>query len=84
MSEQLSFVFYTPQFEGPIDLLLHLVRKHRVDIRSIPITTIADEFTTYLRRYKSLDIELTSDFLVMAATLMQLKSKAILPRLNET
>ncbi len=76
-------VFTLPNFEGPLDLLLYLVRKHEVDIRSIPITTIADEFLDYLSRMKSLDMEITSDFILMAATLMQMKSKALLPAHNE-
>ncbi|HAA85252.1 MAG TPA: chromosome segregation protein ScpA [Kosmotogaceae bacterium] len=76
-------VFTLPNFEGPLDLLLYLVRKHEVDIRSIPITTIADEFLDYLSKMKSLDMEITSDFILMAATLMQMKSKALLPVLDE-
>ena len=82
MGEQLSFVFNLPEFEGPLDLLIYLVRKHRVDIRSIPITTIADEFISHIEKMKSLDMEIASDFMVMASTLMEMKSKAILPRLN--
>ncbi|KUK95218.1 MAG: Chromosome segregation and condensation protein ScpA [Thermotogales bacterium 46_20] len=78
-----GMVFTLPNFEGPLDLLLYLVRKHEVDIRSIPITTIADEFLDYLSKMKSLDMEITSDFILMAATLMQMKSKALLPVLDE-
>ncbi len=78
-----GMVFTLPNFEGPLDLLLYLVRKHEVDIRSIPITTIADEFLSYLSKMKSLDMEITSDFILMAATLMQMKSKALLPVLDE-
>lgn len=78
-----GMVFTLPNFEGPLDLLLYLVRKHEVDIRYIPITTIADEFLDYLSKMKSLDMEITSDFILMAATLMQMKSKALLPVLDE-
>ena len=78
-----GMVFTLPNFEGPLDLLLYLVRKHEVDVRSIPITIIADEFLDYLSKMKSLDMEITSDFILMAATLMQMKSKALLPVLDE-
>ncbi len=63
--EQLELVFSFPEFEGPLDLLVYLVRKHRVDIRSIPITVIADEFIAHVNKMKSLDMVVTSDFLVM-------------------
>ncbi len=81
--EQMKFVFNLPEFEGPLDLLLFLVRKHRVDIRSIPITVIADEFMNHINKMKSLDMDVTSDFLVMASTLMEMKSRALLPRLSD-
>jgi segregation and condensation protein A len=81
--EQIKFVFNLPEFEGPLDLLLFLVRKHRVDIRSIPITIIADEFMNHINKMKSLDMDVTSDFLVMASTLMEMKSRALLPRLSD-
>ncbi|PVD16616.1 chromosome segregation and condensation protein ScpA [Mesotoga sp. Brook.08.105.5.1] len=80
--EQLELVFSFPEFEGPLDLLVYLVRKHRVDIRSIPITVIADEFIAHVNKMKSLDMVVTSDFLVMASTLMEMKSKALLPRMS--
>lgn len=81
--EQLGLVFNFPEFEGPLDLLLYLVRKHRVDIRSIPITVIADEYISHISKMKSLDMEIASDFIVMATTLMEMKSRALLPRLSE-
>jgi len=80
--EQMKLIFTLPEFEGPLDLLLFLVRKHRVDIRSIPITVIADEFIAHIEKMKSLDMVVTSDFLLMASTLLQMKSKALLPRLS--
>lgn len=80
--EQMKLIFTLPEFEGPLDLLLFLVRKHRVDIRSIPITVIADEFISHIEKMKSLDMVVTSDFLLMASTLLQMKSKALLPRLS--
>jgi len=80
--EQLRLVYSLPEFEGPLDLLLFLVRKHRLDIRSIPITIIADEFLAHIEKMKKFDMEVTTDFIVMASTLMQMKSKALLPRLS--
>ncbi|MEA2066354.1 MAG: segregation/condensation protein A [Thermotogota bacterium] len=81
MSEE-KLVFTLPEFEGPLDLLLFLVRKHRVDVRQIPLSTIADEFVAHLEKMKFLELEVTSDFIIMASTLMQMKSKALLPRMN--
>jgi segregation and condensation protein A len=81
MSEE-KLVFTLPEFEGPLDLLLFLVRKHRVDVRQIPLSVIADEFVAHLEKMKFLELEVTSDFLIMASTLMQMKSKALLPRMN--
>ncbi len=67
-------------FAGPLDLLLYLVRKEEVDIYDIPIAKITDQYIRYIELLKSLDIDLAGDFLVMAATLMQIKSAMLLPR----
>lgn len=67
-------------FAGPLDLLLYLVRKEEVDIYDIPIAEITDQYIRYIELLKSLDIDLAGDFLVMAATLMQIKSAMLLPR----
>ncbi|MBN2180603.1 MAG: segregation/condensation protein A [Sedimentisphaerales bacterium] len=67
-------------FAGPLDLLLYLVRKEEVDIYDIPIAKITDQYIHYIEVLKSLDIDLAGDFLVMAATLMQLKSAMLLPK----
>lgn len=67
-------------FAGPMDLLLYLVRKEEVDIYDIPIARITDQYIRYIEMLKSLDIDLAGDFLVMAATLMQIKSAMLLPR----
>jgi segregation and condensation protein A len=67
-------------FAGPMDLLLHLVRKEEVDIYDIPIAKITDQYIHYLEMLKQLDIDVAGDFLVMAATLMQIKSAMLLPR----
>jgi len=67
-------------FAGPLDLLLYLVRKEEVDIYDIPIAKITDQYIRYIDLLKSLDIDLAGDFLVMAATLMQIKSAMLLPK----
>jgi len=67
-------------FAGPLDLLLYLVRKEEVDIYDIPIAKVTDQYIRYIELLKSLDIDLAGDFLVMAATLMQIKSAMLLPR----
>ena len=67
-------------FAGPLDLLLYLVRKEEVDIYDIPISKITDQYIRYIELLKSLDIDLAGDFLVMAATLMQIKSAMLLPK----
>jgi segregation and condensation protein A len=67
-------------FAGPLDLLLYLVRKEEVDVYDIPIARITDQYLQYLELLKQLDIDLAGDFLVMAATLMEIKSAMLLPR----
>lgn len=67
-------------FAGPLDLLLYLVRKEEVDIYDIPIARITSQYLHYLEVLKQLDVDLAGDFLVMAATLMEIKSAMLLPR----
>jgi segregation and condensation protein A len=66
-------------FEGPLDLLLHLVRKQEVDIYQVNLTRIAGEFVAYIDQMRQLDLEVAGDFLVMAATLLYIKSRELLP-----
>lgn len=66
-------------FEGPLDLLLYLIKKEELDIYDIPITRITEQYLEYLNLMELLDLELAGEFLVMAATLMQIKSKMLLP-----
>lgn len=66
-------------FEGPLDLLLYLIKKDDLDIKDIPIVDITDQYMQYIEVMKMLDLDLVGDFLVMAATLMQIKSKMLLP-----
>jgi segregation and condensation protein A len=66
-------------FHGPLDLLLFLVKRNEVDVLDIPIAAIADQFRDYLLVMQHLDVELAGDFVVMAATLMEIKSRMLLP-----
>ena len=68
------------QYEGPLDLLLDLIRKQQIDIKDIPIATITSQYLAYLDRARELDMDLGSDFIYMAATLIHIKSKMLLPR----
>ena len=67
-------------FEGPLDLLLHLIEKDKLDIYDIPIVSITEQYIAYLKQLQSFDMELASEFLVMAATLLQIKSRMLLPK----
>lgn len=67
-------------YEGPLDLLLHLVHKNRVDIKDIPIHEITDQYLAYLEAAKAFDLELSSTFFTMAATLLYIKSRMLLPK----
>ncbi len=67
-------------FEGPLDLLLHLIEKDKVDIYDIPIVSITEQYIEYLQAMEEFDMETASDFLVMAATLLQIKSRMLLPK----
>jgi segregation and condensation protein A len=68
-----------PVFEGPLDLLLHLIRENRLDIYDIPIAQVTDQYLQYLSLMESLDLEIAGEFLVMAATLLEIKSRMLLP-----
>jgi len=66
-------------FEGPLDLLLYLIRKNEVDIYDIPISEITEQYVEYINLMEMLDLDIAGEFLVMAATLLQMKSAAMLP-----
>jgi segregation and condensation protein A len=71
-------------FRGPLDLLLYLVKREEVDVRDIPVARVAEQFKQYLDVIQLIDVERAGDFLVMAATLMEIKSRLLLPRAEET
>ncbi len=68
------------RFEGPLDLLLHLINRNRLDITDIPISLVTTQYLQYLEFLKALNIDVAAEYLVMAATLMHIKSKMLLPR----
>ena len=70
-------------FEGPMDLLLHLIDEAKIDIYDIPINEITEQYIDYITRMEELDLEVTSEFLVMAATLLEIKSKMLLPQVKK-
>jgi segregation and condensation protein A len=70
-------------FRGPLDLLLFLVKRHEIDICDIPIARLTEQFLEYLRVIEIVDVERAGDFLVVAATLMEIKSRMLLPRTDE-
>ena len=79
MNDPMSYEVKLEVFQGPLDLLIHLIRKNEVDIFDIPIATITDQYLEYLELMKALNITLAGDFLVMASTLIHIKSKMLLP-----
>ncbi len=76
----MSYQVQLAVFAGPLDLLLHLIERSEVDIYDIPIATITGQFLAYLRTMELLNLEIAGEFLVMAATLMQIKAKMLLPK----
>ncbi|HVM31942.1 MAG TPA: segregation/condensation protein A, partial [bacterium] len=80
----MTYQITLPSFDGPMDLLLHLIKEHELDIYDIPISKITKEYLAYLEIMRSLNLEIAGDFLVMASTLMHVKSKMLLPLEPET
>ncbi len=68
-------------FDGPLDLLLTLIKEHELDIMTVPLATVAEQYFAYIRIMEAIDVELAAEYLVVAATLVFLKSKALLPPL---
>src|SRR5437660_6650378 len=72
--------FHLEQYDGPLDLLLDLIRKQQVNIYDIPIASITQQYLAYMQRALELDIELSAEFVYMAATLIHIKSRMLLPK----
>ena len=70
-------------FEGPFDLLLHLIKKNKMDISDIKIYEITNQYLEYIHTMEELDLEITSEFIVIAATLIEIKSKLLLPKVKD-
>ncbi|HMQ47854.1 MAG TPA: segregation/condensation protein A [Saprospiraceae bacterium] len=75
-----AFTIKLPQFEGPFDLLLFFIERDELDIYDIPIGKITDDFLNYIRQMEQLNIDLASEFILVAATLCRIKAKMLLPR----
>lgn len=79
----MSFHVRTTVFEGPLDLLLQLITKHQVEITAVGLTEVVGEYLAFLDEMREMDIEVTSEFLLIAATLIQLKAQSLLPTTSE-
>ncbi|RMH72944.1 MAG: segregation/condensation protein A [Gemmatimonadetes bacterium] len=77
-----TLTFQLESFEGPLNLLLHLIQKHKIDIYNIPIAQITQQYLAYIERMQELNLDIAGEFLVMAATLMNIKSRLMLPVLS--
>ena len=76
----MTYTIKLKQFEGPFDLLLYFIKRDELDIYDIPIASITEDFLTYIRNMEALNIDLASEFILVAATLMRIKAKMLLPR----
>jgi segregation and condensation protein A len=83
MAEPETYRVKLETFEGPLDLLLYLIRKNEVDIYDIPVALIVEQYMGYLDLMRALNLDVAGDFIVMAATLSHLKSQLLLPRTDE-
>ena len=79
----MSFTVSTDLFKGPIDLLLFLVRRHELDLPEISLSSIAQQYVEYLEVLKEIEIDVVGDFIEVASLLVEMKSKAVLPRNEE-
>ena len=78
-----DLLFKLDVFEGPLDLLLHLISKNKVNIYDIPIALITDQYMEYIQSMENADLEISTEFLVMAAKLLYIKSRVLLPQYDE-
>ncbi len=83
LSPQAAFKIVLPAFEGPLDLLLHLIREHKIDIFDIPISLITEKYLQTLKVMKELNLDISGEFILMAATLAHIKSRMLLPNPEE-
>jgi segregation and condensation protein A len=78
-----DYTFRLEGFEGPLDLLLHLIQKNQLDIFNIPIALVTEQYLEYLQLMKVLNLDIAGDYLLMASTLLHIKSKMLLPKSSE-
>ena len=78
--DESAYKLTLPSFHGPLDLLLHLIKQNKLDIYDIPIVLVTEQYTTYLETMEELDLEVAADYIYMAALLINIKSKMLLPR----
>lgn len=79
----MNYEIILESFEGPLDLLYNLIEKEKVDIYDIPIHKITNQYIDHINSMKELDLEITSEFLIMATTLIEIKSRMLLPKIKE-
>ncbi|MBO5300723.1 MAG: segregation/condensation protein A, partial [Peptococcaceae bacterium] len=80
MPEGKKYEIHLDNFDGPLDLLLHLIDKNKMDIYDIPIAVITDQYLQFLDEAREMDLEIASEFLLIAATLLSIKAKMLLPK----
>ena len=80
MPQAAAYAIKLPVFEGPLDLLLHFIEKDQLDIYDIPIAAVTEQYLAYIKAWENFDLEIASEFLLMAATLLQIKSRLLLPK----
>lgn len=78
--DESAYKITLPTFHGPLDLLLHLIKQHEIDIYDIPIVLITEQYNAYLETMEELDLEVAADYIYMAAVLIHIKSRMLLPR----
>ncbi len=83
LEEKTGYTFRLEGFEGPLDLLLHLIQKNELDIFNIPIAVITEQYLEYLQLMKVLNLDVAGEYLLMASTLLHIKSRMLLPRSSE-
>src|SRR3989337_3963207 len=81
--EKFPYTVRLEMFEGPLDLLLHLIQKNEIDITNIPIALITEQYLEYLKLMKVLNLDTAGEYLLMASTLLHIKSKMLLPKFSE-
>ena len=79
--ENQPYTVHLEVFEGPLDLLLHLIKKNKLNITDIPIALITEQYLEYLKLMKVLNLDIAGEYLLMAATLLHIKSRLLAPRL---